>query len=216
MPYTFGPYPPGTHDTLPGKARPIPNQDSTWRYTVNTNTWRRGDIVLVAGGPRRPSAIETYQRTVLHLAPSQSVWTHVAVYIGSNTLIEAVPFRGVSRVPVLDYVGHVNICVQRINDKPDGTNVGNLVANFVEDVEKKKAKFAYRKYLALVLQAAVQAKRTAIGGAHGTAFYNVSLVETAMARAGMSGTTVVPYGFPGELYGRQNMSFVDTGWMEIL
>lgn len=119
-------------------------------------------------------------------------------------------------MPVLDYVGHTNVCVQHIDDKPDGTNVGKLVATFVEDVLIGNAKFDYRKFLTLVLQAAVQAKRTAIGEAHGSAFYNVSLVETAIARAGMSGTKVVPYGFHGELYGRQNMTFVDTGWMEIL
>jgi len=61
-----------------------------------------GDLLLVEGNSRISSAIKYL---------TQSTWSHVALYVGDATLVEADLVKGVVRVPLVKYVGYnLRIC----------------------------------------------------------------------------------------------------------
>ena len=65
-------------------------------------TLQPGDLLLVEGNSRVSTAIKYL---------TQSTWSHVCIYIGDGTLVEADLVAGVVRVPVLKYVGYnLRIC----------------------------------------------------------------------------------------------------------
>ncbi len=76
-------------------------------------TLRPGDVLLVEGQQRFSMAIKYL---------TQSNWSHAALYIGNNELIEADLKEGVIRIPVDTYKGyHTRIC-RPINLEPDDLN----------------------------------------------------------------------------------------------
>lgn len=65
-------------------------------------TIQPGDILLVEGNQRISIAIKYL---------TQSTWSHAAIYIGDETLVEADIVEGVTKVPLSKYTGfHTRIC----------------------------------------------------------------------------------------------------------
>lgn len=61
-----------------------------------------GDVLLVDGNSRVSTSIKYL---------TQSTWSHVSLYVGDGTLVEADLVEGVIRVPVVKYVGYnLRIC----------------------------------------------------------------------------------------------------------
>ena len=75
---------------------------STTTFENLQSVLRPGDILLVEGNQRISIAIKYL---------TQSTWSHAAVYIGEDTLIEADIIEGVIRAPLSKYTGfHTRIC----------------------------------------------------------------------------------------------------------
>lgn len=84
------------------------------------DTLRPGDVLLVEGQQRFSMAIKYL---------TQSNWSHAALYIGNNELIEADLKDGVIRIPVETYKGyHTRIC-RPVNLDPKDLEV--IIANLI-------------------------------------------------------------------------------------
>jgi len=66
------------------------------------STLQPADLLLVEGNSRVSTAIKYL---------TQSTWSHVCIYVGDGTLVEADLVEGVIRVPIVKYVGYnLRIC----------------------------------------------------------------------------------------------------------
>tara|TARA_Y100000780_G_scaffold231096_1_gene255122 strand:- start:97456 stop:98220 length:765 start_codon:yes stop_codon:yes gene_type:complete len=84
-------------------------------------TLRPGDVLLVEGQQRFSTAIKYL---------TQSNWSHAALYIGGNELIEADLKEGVIRIPVDTYQGfHTRIC-RPVNLQPE--HLEKIIASLVQ------------------------------------------------------------------------------------
>lgn len=80
-----------------------------------------GDILLVEGNSRVSTAIKYL---------TQSTWSHVALYVGDGTLVEADLVNGVVRAPIGKYVGY-NLRICRAVSLTEADRAG--VINYVLD-----------------------------------------------------------------------------------
>lgn len=122
------------------RARPHYERFSILSQVQLITHLQSGDLVLVEGNSRVSAAIKYL---------TQSTWSHVCVYVGDGTLVEADLVEGVVRVPLVKYVGYnlricrpykltdndrlavVNYVLARVGHKYDTRNIFDLVRYLV-------------------------------------------------------------------------------------
>jgi hypothetical protein len=103
------------------KSRPYYERFSVISQVQLISNLQPGDVLLVEGNSRVSTAIKYL---------TQSTWSHVSLYVGDGTLVEADLVEGVISVPVVKYVGYnLRICRPFNLTDEDRLTVVNYVLN---------------------------------------------------------------------------------------